>query len=113
MPQVSAATSIGIGATVNVLSGQLFERVGGRGAAVKAYATQVSGAVAACTATLIAGSDVICQDAALGVLAQGLRIPDDQFASGVALPGDQLVLNITNGSAGAIVVHWRVDIENA
>ncbi len=114
MPQVSARTSIAATSTVNVMSGLLFERVGGRGAAIRAYIRVVTATGAAdITATLIAGSDVLTQDAAGFAEGEGVIVPDDQIASGVGLPGDQILLNISNANAAARVVAWRVDIENA
>ncbi len=115
MPQISGRTSIPATSTVNVISGLLFERVGGRGAAIRCYMSAVLAASSAdLTATLIAGSDVLTQDSQGwrdGV--EGIQIPEDQIASGVALPGDQILLNVTNGNAAARTVTWRLDIENA
>ncbi len=114
MPQVSRRTSIAANTTVNVMSGELFERVGGRGAAVRAYGRVVTATGAAdISATLIAGSDVLTQDAAGFAEGEGVNVPDDQFASGHALPGDQILLNVTNTNAAARIFAWRVDIENA
>lgn len=114
MPQISGRTSIAANSTQNVLSGLLFERVGGRGAGIRIYMRVVTAAGAAgISATAIAGSDVLFQDAAGLAEGEGVDVPGDQIGSGVALPGDQLLLNIQNATGGALVVAWRVDVENA
>ncbi len=115
MPQLGSRTSIPLTSTLNVVSGLLFERVGGRGAAIRCYMTAVTAASSAdLTATLIAGSDVLFQDSQGwrdGV--EGIDIPGDQIGSGVALAGDQILLNVANANAAARVVTWRIDVENA
>ncbi len=114
MPQISGRTSVAPGATVNVLSGRVFERVGGRGAAIRAYLSGLTaGSAADILATFISGSDIITfESSGIRDGVEGLQIPEDQIASGNGLPGDQLVLNISNANAAARVVTWRVDIEN-
>ena len=113
MPQVGDATSIGANATVNVMAGQLFERVGGRGAQLKCYIAALTGNVGDLNATFIAGSDVITQQQGLRVRAGGAQVPEDSVGAGVGLPGDQILLNIENTTAGAIVASWLIDITNA
>ena len=113
MPQVGDATSIAANSTTNVMSGRLFERVGGRGAQLKAYAVQLTGAVGAVQATFIAGSDVITQEQGLVLRAGGRQIPEDSVGAGVGLPGDQILLNLINTTGAAIIVSWLVDITNA
>ncbi len=115
MPQIIGSTSILTGVTnANVLSGLLFERVGGRGAQIKLFAVVTTvGNYGEMTCTLIAGSDVLVQDAVLNENVLGPQVPRDSVAAGVALPGDQLVLSITNNGAGTNVAGWIVDITNA
>lgn len=115
MPQIMGSTSLATGVTDNnVLSGLLFERVGGRGAQIKLYgAITTSGNYGEATVTLIAGSDVLVQNAVVPERTTGPQVPEDAVAAGVALPGDQLVLSITNNGAGTNVIGWVVDITNA
>lgn len=114
MPQVRIVTTLAAGASnTNILNGQLFERVGGRGARLRLYQAQTSGIPGDVTFTFISGSDVIAQDAAMGVQAGGVQVPESQVASGVGLPGDQLVISLTNGAAAARDVDTLLDIENA
>ena len=113
MPQDKSFTSIGATTTTNVMSGRLFERVGGRPAQIKVYACALTGNAGDLEATLVVGSDVICQNAGLRPLATGPLVPDDQIASGVALPGDPISLQVTNSTAGAIVCGWTIDVTYA
>jgi hypothetical protein len=113
MPQDKGYTSIAANTTVNVLSGRLFERVGGRGAYVRGYACGLTGAAGALTSTFIAGSDVLALDQGLRPLATGPIVPEDHVVGGPALPGDPLQWNITNTTGVAIVAGWLLDVENA
>lgn len=114
MPQNTKTVSVGIGATVNVLSGTLFERVGGRGARIRVYAAGTSSGYAfgELTGTFIVGSDVMFQDAGIPANANGVSTQDNQLGSGTALPGDQLTFNVTSSSAGAENITFIIDIEN-
>lgn len=113
MPQDKGFTSIPATSTVNVLSGRLFERLGGRGAVIKGYACALSGNAGDLTSTFIAGSDVIGLNCGLRPLATGPIVPEDAVVNGVGMPGDPLQWNVTNSTAGAIVCGWLLDITNA
>lgn len=114
MPQFSEVRTVAIGATVpNVMTGSPFERVGGLGAHVKVYAVQIDQGVGDLQLTCLLGSDVITQDAGLGLRAAGLVIPDDQKADGDALPGDQITVRLVNTDVvNAVIVQLLIDITN-
>lgn len=114
MPQNTGTVAVAAGATSNVLSGTLFERVGGRGARVRVYAagTSTGYAFGELTGTFIVGSDVMFQDANVPVNANGVDIQSNQLGSGTALPGDQLTFNVTSSSAGSEDITFIIDIEN-
>ncbi len=114
MPQFQTVQTIAIGATVaNLLTGSPFERVGGLGAHVKVYAVQIDQGVGDLELTLLLGSDVIVQDAGLGLRAAGVIVPDDQIADGDALPGDQITVRIVNTDAvNPVILQAKVDITN-
>jgi hypothetical protein len=112
MPQDKGFTNIVANTTVNVLNGRLFERLGGRPAMIKAYASALSGASGACDSTFIAGSDVLGLECGLRILAAGPVVPDDQVVSGSALAGDPLQWNIRNTTGADIIVGWLLDITN-
>jgi len=112
MPQISGRGAIAAGPAINVLAGQLFERIGARPARIKVYACNDDAAAALgdLTATMYVGSEVLVQNAPLPRSpALGLAVPDHQIANGVALPGDQLILEITSAAAGD-TAQWLVDI---
>jgi hypothetical protein len=116
MPQDRDHTAVGAGATIaNVLTGRLFQQVGGTGARLKLYACDsvTGGTNGDLVVTFIAGSDVICQNVGLTVDAAGPRVPDHQIAAGAALPGDNLTISVTNNGAAAAALGWVLDIENA
>jgi len=114
MPQFSEVRTVAAGATVpNIMTGSPFERVGGLGAHVKVYSVQVDQGVGDIQLTVLLGSDVIVQDAGLGLRAFGVVIPDDQKADGDALPGDQITVRLVNtDGANPVIVNTLVDITN-
>jgi len=122
VPQFKTILSIAAGATVNnLLAGSPFERVGGTGATVRLYAgspNTVAADMALGDPSLVVvdfllGSDMVIQAAAIGINLNGVTVPDDQIAEGVALPGDQITVAATNNNAGARALAIVVDIQNA
>lgn len=113
MPQMPApVTALAAGATLNIASGKLFEQVRGGGAEITIYGVQTDGTFGDLKTTVIFGDSVIVQDAQPAVNANGIKIPDDAVASGVALGGDQVTINVTNTSVAAKSGYFVVDITN-
>jgi len=113
VPQDKNYEAIAAGATVNVLAGRLFERVGGRGAMIRAYACTTDGVNGELVSTFIVGSDVLALNQGLRLNAAGPIVPEDQIVSGPSLPGDQLQWNIQNTDAvNPTTVGWLLDVEN-
>ncbi len=112
MPQVKRSTSIGANSTVEIALGR-FDRIGGRGARLKLFAAALTGASGATNCTFGAGSDTMVERADLDVAAAGPTVPEHQIGEGVGLPGDPIIVEVTNTTGGAIVVNILLVIQNA
>jgi len=111
MPQVRRDVSLATTVESNVMSGQLFERVGPAPSLIRVYAATRTAGIFDVDATLILGSDTIIRAAAVPLNTNGVVIPDHQIAVGTALPGDQIFFNIHNANASTANVSIVVDIE--
>ena len=114
MPQFREVRTLAAGETIeNIMTGSPFERVGGLGAHVKVYAVQASNTLGDAQMSVLLGSDLIIQNAGLGLRTAGVVIPDDQIADGDALPGDQITVRLVNtDGAATTIVQTTVDITN-
>ena len=104
MAVMQGSTSIGAGATVNVLSGQQYEFV--------PFNTMVEiGLAMAATGLLISvfsQTDLLLDAAPVVIKATAPIYPDDFMLQDVAAKGDRLQIKATNPTGGAIVLLWTV-----
>ncbi len=112
MGNFRVSQQVGIGATVaNLLAGSPFEFVGRDSKVAVAITDDAFSNLI--TTNITFGSELLLQN---GVLAQetgpgvGPRIPDNVVVDDVAMAGDRIVVEVTNGSAGAVEVTALVRI---
>lgn len=108
--QQSFSQSIGIGARVEIDLGRLRQLSAGDGR-VRVYASSPS--AGELQATLLIGQRVIQSNGIISASTTAGRviIPDDLFAEGVGLPGDQITLEVENTGAGANIVSLTLVID--
>jgi len=99
---IQKETSVGVGLTVNLISGSAFEF-----ARRKCLVTIAANAAATGTfLTIQGGPDIILEESPFPVSATlGLfpKIPDDFYYNGVLMAGDRLIVNARNPTAGAVI----------
>jgi hypothetical protein len=108
---IQKETSVGVALTVNLVSGSAFEF-----ARRKCLVTIAANAAATGTfLTIQGGPDIVLEESPTAVSATlGLfpKIPDDFYYNTVLMPGDRLVVNIRNPTAGAIICRCVVQVQD-
>lgn len=105
---VSGNNSIAANSSENVLAGTRFENLYESGF-IDILAT---GSALGLEATFFAGNESIVEKAALGAQNRMPVTPDDLIVDdGEGMAGDKLQLNISNTTAGALTVFWKLTLD--
>lgn len=111
-PTVQKFTSIPANSSALVDMGQ-YDRIGGTGATVDVYAASLTGNAGDINMSLFLGSDTVCNKADLVVRAGGPAVNENHVVHGVGLGGDKIAVELTNTTAGAIIVGTLIVVNNA
>lgn len=104
--KLQGVTSVAAGARVNVLAGQMIEKVK-RPSKIRIYLVGDAGGNFRCTVQ--SGSETLMDESPISRAARVPVVPDDLTVEDIAMPGDYLAIWARNVSAGALDIFWAVE----
>lgn len=109
MPTVMKEVTVAANSTTdNVLSGSAFEFARGR----QLVSIGVTAAATGVYVTFSSGADVVVEESLAPVATRYPIIPDEFYASDVAMPGDRYVLRARNSTGAGIIVRCVLQIQD-